>query len=219
MTVWAGALVGIVAVWFVVCAATLRFDQPAATLFTVAPISDWRLISNAEVMPHETPNKNFITGMQIRELYQRGERGFLPIAKFTPVPGKDPKRLAVALGSIGIPAFDAGRDVFVVDMAGLAEPLAARTSTVAGRAAGHRKGVDEAWYYARFAAKTAGAKQEAAKRTLRCTPVADLLHAIDEPMTPGRFLSNLWHSPSFTTLHIPADPIQAEHDLCPAPKR
>jgi arabinofuranosyltransferase len=224
VTVWAGALVGIVAVWFVVCAATLRFDQPKATLFTVAPISDWRLIGGARVMPREIPNENFITGKQIHALYERDGRGFLPIAKFTPVPGKDPKRLAVALGSIGIPAYDAGRDVFIVDMAGLAEPLSARTSTVAGRAAGHRKGVDEAWYYARFAADGqappgGAARVAAAKRALRCAPVADLLHAIDEPLTPGRFLGNLWHSPTYTTLHIPADPIEAERDLCPARKR
>jgi arabinofuranosyltransferase len=224
VTVWAGALVGIVAVWFVVCAAALRFDQPEATLFTVAPISDWRLIGGARVMPREIPNRNFITGNQIHALYERGGRGFLPIAKFTPVPGQDPKRLAVALGSIGIPAFDAGRDVFIVDMAGLAEPLSARTSTVAGRAAGHRKGVDEAWYFARFAAdgqapQGGAAKVAAAERALRCAPVADLLHAIDKPLTPGRFLDNLWHSPSYTFLHIPADPIQAERDLCPARER
>ena len=136
----------------------------------------------------------------------------------------DPKRLVVTLGSIGIPAFDAGRDVFIVDMAGLAEPLSARTSTVAGRAAGHRKGVDEAWYYAVLRRRRPGTggrgrKVAAAKRALQCAPIADLLHAIDEPMTPGRFLSNFWHSPSFTKLHIPADPIQAERELCPAPER
>jgi arabinofuranosyltransferase len=219
VTVRAGALIGVVALWCVVCAAALRFDQPKATLFTVAPISDWRLIGGASVMPHEVPNKNFITGTQIHELYQRGERGFLPIAKFTPVPGNDPKRLAVALGSIGIPAFNAGREVFVVDMAGLAEPLSARTSTVAGRAAGHRKGVDEAWYYARFAADGRGPKVAAAKRALRCAPLSHLLNAIDDPMTPGRFFENLWRSPTFTTLHIPADQIRAEHQLCPEATR
>ena len=142
-------------------------------------------------------------------------RGFIQLLKFRPVPGKDPDRLAVALGSIGNQAYVAGKDVFVVDLAGLAEPLAAHTSTVPGRSAGHRKNVDLAWYAARFAAHPTGRKALAAKRALACRPVSDLLHAVDDPLTPGRFLSNIVRSVSFTRLHIPADPVQAERELCP----
>jgi arabinofuranosyltransferase len=219
VTVWAGALVGVVAVWFVVCAAALRFEQPVTALYTVAQISDWRLLNHAEVMPREAPNESFITGNQIHELYERGERGFLPLLKFRPVPGNDPQRLAASLGSIGIPAYNAGRDVWVVDLSGLAEPLAARTSPVPGRPAGHRKQVDEAWYVARFAEDTSGVKATAAKRALGCGELKDLIEAIDEPMTPGRFLENLVRSPSLTRLHIAADPVVAERELCPAPTR
>ena len=44
-----------------------------------------------------------------------------------------------------------GRRIWVVDIGGLAEPLAARTAPVPGRPAGHRKQIDDAWYDARFA--------------------------------------------------------------------
>jgi arabinofuranosyltransferase len=214
VTVWAGALVGVVAVWFVVCAAALRFEQPPQALFTVAQISDWRLLGHEEVMPREPRNEHFITGTQVHELYRRGERGFIPLLKFRPVPGNDPQRLAVSLGSIGIPAYNAGREVWVVDLSGLAEPLAARTDPVPGRPAGHRKQVDDAWYVARFARDASGVKAAAARRALQCGDLKDLIAAIDEPMTPGRFLENLWRSPSFTRLHIAADPVVAERELC-----
>ena len=42
---------------------------------------------------------------------------------------------------------------------------------------------------------------------------------VDEPMTPGRFFENLWRSPSLTRLHIAADPVVAERELCKDPKR
>ena len=62
-------LVGIVAVWGVVCATTLRFDQPPGALFTVVPISDWRVLSGATVMPRTPHTKSFISGDQIARLY------------------------------------------------------------------------------------------------------------------------------------------------------
>jgi arabinofuranosyltransferase len=208
------SLVGAALVWALICATTLRFDQPEASLFTVVPISDWRELVDGRVMPRETHNESFITGGEIHELYEQGERGFIPLLARVPVPGRDPDELAATLGSIGIPAYTAGHEVFVVDLAGLAEPLAARTSIVPGRAAGHRKQVDRAWYEARFAADPTGAKARAARRALQCAPLSDLLRAIDEPLTPGRFVSNLWNSFSFTRLHIPANPIEAEQELC-----
>jgi arabinofuranosyltransferase len=207
-------VVGVALVWALICATTLRFDQPEASLFTVVPISDWRELVDGRVMPRETYNENFITGGEIHELYEQGERGFIPLLARVPVRGRDPDELTASLGSIGIPAYKAGHEVFVVDLAGLAEPLAARTEIVPGRAAGHRKQVDGAWYDARFAANPKGAKAQAARRALQCAPLSDLIRAIDEPLTPGRFVSNLWNSVSFTRLHIPANPIEAQQELC-----
>lgn len=209
------ALLGLGAVWALVCAATLRFEQPLASQFTVISISDWRELSGAKVVPREAHNPIFLNGTQLHSLYDRGGRGFIPLLKRAPVGGRKRDQLVVSLGSIGIPAYHAGHDVFVVDLGGLAEPIAARTSIVPGRAAGHRKQVDGAWYEARFAAHRRGAKVAAAARALSCSPLSDLITAIDAPLTPGRFLTNIWNSFSFTRLHIPADPVQAEQDLCP----
>ncbi len=208
-------LVGIIGVWGVVCATSLRFDQPAGARFTVVPISDRRELNGAQVLAFSKHSPNFIAGDQVAALYADGVRGYIPLLKFKPVPGKDPDRLAVAMGSIGNQAYTAGEQVFVVDLAGLAEPLAAHTAIVPGRAAGHRKNVDLAWYDARFAAHPTGKKALAAKRALACAPIADLLRAVDAPITPGRFFSNIVHSVSYTRLHIPADPEQAERELCP----
>ncbi len=212
-------IVGIVGVWAVVCAATLRFEQPPAARFTVVPISDRRLLNGAPVLAHTKHSPGFIAGDQIAALYADGARGYIPLLKFQPIPGKDPNRLAVALGSIGMNGYVAGKDVFIVDLAGLAEPLAAHTSNVPGRAAGHRKNVDLAWYDARFAAHPTGRKALAANHALACAPLSDLLHAVDDPLTPGRFLSNIVHSVSFTTMHIPADPGRAERELCPRSRK
>jgi arabinofuranosyltransferase len=121
----------------------------------------------------------------------------------------------VTLGSIGIPAYQLGTDVWVVDIGGLAEPLAARTDIVPGRPAGHRKQVDAAWYTARFGVPAADdeAAQDAA-RALECGPVEGLLDSVSEPLTPGRFLSNMWHSVGYTRLRIPADPSEAAEEFC-----
>jgi hypothetical protein len=41
------------------------------------------------------------------------------------------------------------------------------------------------------------------------------LNAVDASLTPGRFLSNIWHSLSYTRLKIPSDPTVAEQQWCP----
>ncbi len=139
-------------------------------------------------------------------MYDQGVRGYFKVTDKVPRPGLDPNAFVLTLGSIGVPAYDAGRRVFVVDIGGLAEPLAARTAPVPGRPAGHRKQIDYAWYDARFGATTSDPKDAAARRALTCGPIPGLLDALDAKMSVGRFFSNIWHSASYTTLHIPSDP-------------
>jgi arabinofuranosyltransferase len=143
-------------------------------------------------------------------------RGYFKLTDKTPRPGLDPNAFVLTLGSIGVPAYDAGRRIWVIDIGGLAEPLAARTAPVPGRPAGHRKQVDDAWYDARFGAPAANASPAvtAARHALQCEPIRGLLAAVDEKMTPGRFFSNLWHSVSYTRLRVPADPEIAEQMWC-----
>ena len=97
-----------------------------------------------------------------------------------------------------------GRHVFVIDIGGLAEPLAARTDPIPGRQAGHRKQIDYAWYDAMLRRPEHRSRRSSRHGTRsRASPVKDLIESVDAPMTPGRFLSNILHSVSYTRLHVP----------------
>jgi arabinofuranosyltransferase len=201
------------AVWAIVSIVALR--PPAnPKSYLLSPISDWRAVSGAKLEPTDTAFG--LNGNEAAAAYDRGVRGYFKIADKQPLPALDPEKFVLTLGSIGVPAYDAGRRIWVVDIGGLAEPLAARTAPVPGRAAGHRKQIDEAWYDARFGAATgtSSPKDDAARRALACGPIPGLLDAVDAKMTLGRFFSNFWHSAGYTTLRIPTDPTVAEQKWC-----
>jgi arabinofuranosyltransferase len=214
---YAALSVGIV--WAVVCASWMRYVQPPNIIFGVPTIADQRVALGDTLFPGQksplaSTGMRVLTGVQVHRAYVNGERGYLRVLDTTARAGRYPHRLIVTMGSIGVPAYTAGREVWIVDIGGLAEPLAARSSPIPGRAAGHRKSVDTAWYDAEFGAASGDAKVGAARRALRCEPVSGLLAAIDEPLTPSRFLSNIWHSPWYTLFHVPSDPVTAERELC-----
>jgi arabinofuranosyltransferase len=200
-----------VGAWAIVSILAFR-PPPNTRSYLLSPISDWRAVSGAKMKP--TDAAFGLNGTQAAAAYARGVRGYFKLSDKTPRPGKDPRAFVLTLGSIGVPAYDAGRRIWVVDIGGLAEPLAARTDPIPRRVAGHRKQIDDAWYDARFGATTGNPKDAAARRALTCGPIPGLLDAVDAKMTPGRFLSNIWHSVSYTTLRIPADPIVAEQKWC-----
>jgi arabinofuranosyltransferase len=207
------AIGGLAGVWALVSVVALR-PPPPPPGFTVREVADWRTVSGAKVVLDD--GAFGLNGHEAAAAYASGVRGYFRVADKSPRPGRDPNAFVLTLGSIGVPAFDAGRRVWVVDIGGLAEPLAARTEIVPDRPAGHRKEVDPAWYDARFGAPEAAhdPKVDAARRALECAPVADVLDAVNDDLTPGLFLSNIWHSFDYTTLHIPADPIVAEQRFC-----
>src|SRR6185437_9643372 len=128
--------------------------------YLLSPISDFRAASGAKLHPNDT--QFGLNGNQAAALYAQGVRGYFKLTDMHPRPGLDPNAFVLTLGSIGVPAYDAGRKVWVVDIGGLAEPLAARTDPVPGRPAGHRKQIDDAWYDARFGAGTSSPKDAAA---------------------------------------------------------
>jgi arabinofuranosyltransferase len=206
------ALSAVAGVWAVVAIVAFRPEPPPPG---VPQIADWRQILGATVEPADV--ELVPTGILAKDIYDEGVRGYIRPLQPLPEPGRDPDALVVALGSIGVPAYQLGTQVWVVDIGGLAEPLAARTDPIPGRQAGHRKQVDDEWYIARFGVVTEDGPppvQDAAE-ALECGPVQDLLDAVDEPLTPGRFLSNIWHSVGYTRLRIPADPHEAVAELCP----
>jgi arabinofuranosyltransferase len=200
-------------IWAVVSVVAFR-PPPNPKSFLLSPISDFRQASGAKVHPDDT--QFGLNGNEAAALYARGVRGYFKLIDKTPLPSLDPNAFVLTLGSIGVPAYDAGRRIWVIDIGGLAEPLAARTAPVPGRPAGHRKQIYDAWYDARFKVPTKhDSKAEvAARHVLHCGPIPGLLAAVDAPMTPGRFFSNFWHSVSYTRLRVPADPEIAEQMWC-----
>jgi len=205
---------GLVGAWALASVIAFRPPPPASS-YRLTDIADWRTVSGAKVVLNDVAYG--LNGHEAAAAYTDGVRGYFRAVDKQPRAANDPNAFVVTMGSIGAPAYNAGRRIWVVDIGGLAEPLAARAEIVPDRPAGHRKEVDSAWYDARFAAPTATDSPEAvaARRALACGPVADVLEAVNDDLTPGRFLSNIWHSFEFTRLHIPSDPIVAEQRWCP----
>jgi arabinofuranosyltransferase len=199
--------------WALVTVVAFR-PPPVGDVFGVSPVSDWRAVSGAKVVLDDAALG--LNGHEAAAAYARGVRGYYGIVAKEPVRATDPNAFVLTLGSIGVPAYDAGKNVWVIDIGGLAEPLAARTSPVAGRPAGHRKQVDYAWYDARFAAPTANDSAEvlAARHALQCGSLHELIGAVDDDLTPARFLENIWDSFSLTRLHVPASPLEGERRFC-----
>ncbi|MDQ1481069.1 MAG: arabinofuranosyltransferase [Actinomycetota bacterium] len=201
------------AVWALISVVWFRPPPPGPpTGLGPAPISDWRTASGATMHPVDVALG--LNGTQAAAAYRRGVRGYFKITDKEPRPVRDPDLLVLTLGSIGVPAYDAGTHVFVIDIGGLAEPLAARTTPVPGRQAGHRKQIDDAWYDAIFGGPSNNPKVVAARHALTCDPGKSLMQSVNGRMTAGRFLSNLVHAVSYTRLHVPDDPRVAERDWC-----
>ena len=212
-TAVAALIGGFAVVWALVSVVWFRPPPPAPGVgLGPAPISDWRTVGGATMKPVDVALG--LNGKQAAAAYKRGVRGYFKVTDKRPRTGRDPNSLVLTLGSIGVPAFDAGTHVFVVDIGGLAEPLAARTKPVPGRQAGHRKQIDDAWYDARFGGPSHDPRVVAARHALVCAPAKALLQAVDGPLTPGRFLSNIWHSVSLTRWRVPSDPRVAEREWC-----
>lgn len=123
--------------------------------------------------------------------------------------------------AIGVTSVVAGADVPFVDRFGLADPVAARLPAVSTRRAGHAHDLPRPWLLARAGVISDASDPglPAARRALRCGDLGRLLRDIHQPMTPGRFLTNLVHAPANTTLHIPLDPHEAERRFCGPPRR
>ena len=199
--------------WALVTVVAYR-PPPVGDVFGVSPVADWRAVSGAKVVLDD--GALGLNGHEAAAAYASGVRGYYGIVAKTPTAAADPNAFVLTLGSIGVPAYDAGRHVWVIDIGGLAEPLAARTDPVPGRPAGHRKLVDYAWYDARFAAPSANDSAEvlAARRALQCGQLHELIAAVDDDLTPARFLSNIWDSFSLTRLDVPASPEEGERRFC-----
>ena len=111
--------------------------------------------------------------------------------------------MVVSAGNIGMFGYTLGSQVHVVDLRGLADPLASRLRLARRERPGHEKMLPDAWVLARFTDPKIGQEEtvelRAARDAVETGAVLSLLHAIEEPLTTQRFFRNLtqaWDSTS-----------------------
>jgi arabinofuranosyltransferase len=116
-------------------------------------------------------------------------------------------------------------DGTVVDVNGLASPLAGHLDLGPRGRAGHEKWLPAAWVIAEYADPAAIATMKdnadvtkaqvlAAQHALTCGSLKELMDSVNQPMSVNRFLDNLTGVVSRTSLRIPADPFAAEKKFC-----
>lgn len=136
-----------------------------------------------------------------------------------------PFPFAVAAGRLGAAGAETPLRDEVVDTLGLANPLGAHLTVTAPGRPGHEKELPWAWILADYGdpavvdhkAVLDGVTPEqvsAARHAMSCGALKELLDSTRQPMTPGRFWSNLTGALDRTALVVPADPVAAEKKFC-----
>lgn len=151
----------------------------------------------------------------------------LPLARRDHPPGG----LVVRQLQIGMVAYATGPDVYIADALSLADPVGSHLRLVKRGRPGHEKLVPSAWVVARFGrpgiplpviydglfrgpTQLSARDVAAARAALRCGDLRDMLAAADDPLTPGRFLENLFDAPRLTTFRVNHHPVAAERAEC-----
>jgi arabinofuranosyltransferase len=220
------AAAGIVVVWSVACAASLRLPYDR-----IGPngISDERsYYAAASGKPNPVTAGDFAgedlaqDGLNLRSkanapaaprivLVDQPENGEQAQLKSLPLRPDMPAEITIVDGrdAIGITGFDAGSRVHIVDRLGLADPLAAHLAAPPSGRPGHLKRLPNEWWIARYVDPAENgrvtASIQAAHQALRCPTIAALLHSVEDPLTPQRFLQNILLSPTLTFFRIDGD--------------
>jgi arabinofuranosyltransferase len=132
------------------------------------------------------------------------------------------RQVTVVLAGLGDAGSRAPLTSVALDDIGLSYPLAGHAELDRRGQPGHEKNLPLVWVVADLAAPNwpgypgmvDPAALAAARHALTCGALAQLRHAVRDPMTPGRFLRNLFGALGNTTLVVPADPVTAEHRFC-----
>lgn len=129
--------------------------------------------------------------------------------------------IAPAIGAVGV----LYPDVTIVDMHGLADPLAARLddAETPERLVGHQRVLSPPWAVAEWGldARTPvgappvwSAQFQATYRAWRCGGANRLRRAVSEPLTWSTAWANFRSAPANTTFSLPAGPLLAEQAVC-----
>jgi arabinofuranosyltransferase len=145
----------------------------------------------------------------------------------------------VATGGIGALSYALGPRVSILDLNGLADPIAARLELVRRGYPGHEKILPAPWVAALVTAVGTNPRPEEfpikpststpvdtdlpfdvqvqyARAALRCPAIAGIQHSTQGSLGVGKFMSNIVHSFARTSLRIPSDPRLAAARFCPA---
>jgi arabinofuranosyltransferase len=133
-----------------------------------------------------------------------------------------PESVGVVYGAIGMPGALLPVDGLVVDIFGLAYPLAGHMAVDFPIRAGHDKMIRVEWILAdytpattKIVVKKVSEKQiDAARHALTCGAIAELQQSVRAPLTWDRFLDNVAGAFGRTNLRIPGDPVAAERQFC-----
>lgn len=148
-----------------------------------------------------------------------GQPGQAALPAELPLAPQVPVEVVAVRTNIGLTGYAAGLRVHVVDRLGLGDPLASRLELPRRGRPGHEKELPDSWAVARFTTDDLAVQAEptdvpAARAALRCGDLAELLGAIQAPLTPERFWRNLALSWRLARLRLPADPPAAQATLC-----
>lgn len=124
-------------------------------------------------------------------------------------------RPMLVAGSIGLLGYRY-LGTHLVDQLALADPLAAHLAAGEPSRPGHEKIMSWEWAAGRFAQPLPDDAPDiaSARQALACSRLEDLVDAVEGPLTPGRFLSNLTGAVSRTTLRVPPTPSDAVIKFC-----
>jgi arabinofuranosyltransferase len=233
---WAGAAVlAVAAVWVVASATVLRIDYEGSV--AASGIADERgfyagLAGVAHPVTIEDHGGVGVTAYSAE--VQRMDRAdedvvvvqVVPVDPDTPVSVLAPSSGGVvfSVGNAGFYGVAPGLDVFVLDGFGLTDPVGSHLEPPPPGRPGHEK-VFPAWYLlARYGAPELAEEPTeglpapdvvaAARSALSCGAAAELIAATRDPLSWDRFRDNLLGSLDRTAVRIPADPFEAEQQLC-----
>jgi arabinofuranosyltransferase len=225
-----GAAVAITAAWSALCAAAFSSPGPGNGIvderaFWEAGAGGHQLVRVGDyaMFPH------YKQGRLVRVRLDQGGSGFavrrdprFSDYAFLPFQSQAPARVGIEEAHVGVVGMVAGPDAYVLDVLGLADPMAARIHLATRLRPGHEKHLDRAWIWARLVAADApsiptGPTPEAvatANQALRCPPLHRLMVAVRAPLTPGRFVHNVVDSLALHRLRFDNDPVPARQQLC-----
>jgi arabinofuranosyltransferase len=120
----------------------------------------------------------------------------------------------VAFGSIGVLGASLP-STHIADTLSLAEPVGSHFPAGPTERPGHEKHVDWDWIVARYGVEPLPtAETRDAHAALQCGDLAELVDSVSDPLTPGRFLDNLFGSVDRTLLRVPSEPGAARAEFC-----